>query len=420
MTFLKRSAEYGAGPIVVVLAMGLLGSVQATTFDRVVAKVNTEIITLSSIQERFGAYREGLRRAGKEIPSREKMQKEILEIMVEERLQVQEAKKLGIDVDENRVLQAIDDLKTNNRITDEDFKLMLKQEDRTLEQYKSYIRDQILMSQVVRFQMGNKVKVSDQEVANYYKSHEKDYWLPPKVHARHILFINTPETSEVDKKLKESQARQVLKELKAGGDFIELAKKYSEDVSASTGGDIGIIEKGKMVPEFEKVVFQLKPGEISDLVQSRYGYHIVKVEEQIPGKPKPLDDQLKEAIKEKLFGDKSDKLYKDWVAKLKNSAFIQIHLEESKPDSDKDSGKHGTSVQAKASIPPSSGSGKTMRPKVEEQTRVSSSSMNKGNKKTDDLSILEKKLKYYKKMRDMNRMTEEEYQKKKQELLSQL
>ena len=110
-----------------------------------------------------------------------------------------------------------------------------------------------------------------------------------------------------------------------GGDFAELATKYSEDVSASDGGDVGFVVRGKMVREFEEAVSSLKPGQISDIVETEYGYHIIKVEEVFPGKTLALKD-AKDRITQILGMQKQKQGYDDWMEELKKSAFIEVSL----------------------------------------------------------------------------------------------
>ncbi len=126
--------------------------------------------------------------------------------------------------------------------------------------------------------------VSDEAVHAYYKEHLAEYHLPEKRRARHILFRVGDDASSEVKASKKVEAEKVLQQLRKGADFAEMAKKYSEDGSKDRGGDLGFFSRGQMVPTFEQSVFSLKPGEISALVESPFGYHIIKVEEVQPAK----------------------------------------------------------------------------------------------------------------------------------------
>jgi len=149
--------------------------------------------------------------------------------------------------------------------------------------------------------------VSHEELQTYYDQHREDYRMPEQVSVSHIL-IKTPlpgPDGKVDPKGVEEarkKAEDVLKQVKAGGNFAELAKKYSEDPgSGKNGGSLGFIGRGRTVPEFEKAAFSLPKGSISDLVQSSYGFHIIRVDDKQAAHVKTLDevkDQIEESIKQ--------------------------------------------------------------------------------------------------------------------------
>jgi peptidyl-prolyl cis-trans isomerase D len=139
------------------------------------------------------------------------------------------------------------------------------------------------------------VKVTDDELREYYEQHKDEYTLPERVKAQHILFRTTGKTPEEVEKIKE-KARGVLERAKKGEDFNALAKQYSEDSSASTGGDLGDFGRGQMVPEFDNAAFSLGAGAISDLVQSQFGIHIIKVNSKQERRQRPFEE-LKEAIR---------------------------------------------------------------------------------------------------------------------------
>ena len=109
---------------------------------------------------------------------------------------------------------------------------------------------------------------------NNYHDHQKEFWETSKAKVRHILILSEKGSPVKIKREKYKKTKKILSEIKNGKDFSEAAKEYSEDISASSGGDVGFIEKGKMVPEFDNVVYKLKEGEISGVVETEYGFHI--------------------------------------------------------------------------------------------------------------------------------------------------
>ena len=401
-------------------------SVHARVLDKVAAKVNSEIITLSAIEERAELLRQKYVGAPISI-SEQDLLKDALNMIIEERLQIQEGKKYGFIVDEYAIDAAVEDIKKKNNLADGQLQEMLKREGRTLESYKNHIRDQILVSKITQFEIGNRVKVSEKSIIKYYKKNQKDFWEEGKVRTRHILFISERGSSENRRRAKLRQAKKVLSEIRKGSDFSKLAIKYSEDVSASSGGDVGFVKRGKMVREFEGAVFSLKPGQISDIVETEYGYHIIKVDEVLPGKTLTLKD-VKNRIHKILSMQKQKQVYDDWINELKKSAFIEVTLFDEPT-------KNKSMVSRDFEIEKTNGKDKRkkkLRSKNHSRQQAlqkkweamyKSVEKSKENSKQDEDSefgSLEQKLKHIKQLRDQNKISGQEYQKRKEKLLNRL
>ena len=139
------------------------------------------------------------------------------------------------------------------------------------------------------------IQVTDAQVQAYYNAHRDEYRTPERVHARHILLSTANKPKDEVPKI-QAQAEALLKQIKSGGDFAELAKKNSQDPgSAQKGGDLGWVSRGQMVKNFEDAVFTLKPNEISNVVTTEYGFHIIQVLEKQPAHLQTLDE-VKPAI----------------------------------------------------------------------------------------------------------------------------
>lgn len=163
------------------------------------------------------------------------------------------------------------------------------------------------------------IEVSDEEVQAYYQQNQIFYSVPEKRRARHILFKIKSGESEKDQEATRKRAEQVLEQARAGDDFAGLATIYSEDSSAASGGDLGFFSRGRMVKPFEDAVFSMKPGEISDIVETKFGYHIIKLEEIVPASVKPLEE-VKSSIVARL---KAEKARNNAIAAA-NAAYEQI------------------------------------------------------------------------------------------------
>lgn len=404
----------------------------AKVFDRVVAKVNSEIITLSTVQERVMML--GERAANQDISLDELMRK-ALDLIIEEKLQLQEAKRLKLEVDDESIMRAIDDIKQKNNLTDDDMNQMLKHEKSTLDQYKSRIKDQIMISKVVGFQMRNRINIGEKAIKLYYATHQKDFYVPDQVHPRHILFIYDDKITEAQKQLKMKLAIDVLKKILEGANFVEMAQKYSEDVSAGAGGDLGFLERGKMIPAFEEAVFKLRPGDVSTVVTTPYGLHIIKLEEFRSGRTK-LYREVRDEIDQRLFAEKRENAYKAWMDELKKTAFIKNNLFEETVSYKQDKVETASldpkiDDSASKNSAKNNASGKNSGARDKKGSKVKKSAKSESPKpqkqesqssqgETTDYDAMEKKLVDIQNLRNQNKISESEYRKRKEELLNKL
>jgi peptidyl-prolyl cis-trans isomerase D len=165
-------------------------------------------------------------------------------------------------------------------------------------------------------QIRQTVQVSDDMLKQQYMSNIQQYQVPNRVHVEHILFMTVGKTTDAEVEEVKKKAEDVLKQVKKGGKFEDLAKKYSEDPgSKDKGGDLSWITQGQTVPEFEKMAFSLSPGQVSDLVKTQYGFHIIKVLEKETAHTKPFEE-VKDSLRAPLLLSQADKLASDTADKL--------------------------------------------------------------------------------------------------------
>ncbi len=177
-----------------------------------------------------------------------------------------------------------------------------------------------------------KLNINEREIKEYYKKNKERYKEPEGVHVKHILIYIPKDADKATEKKALEKAKQIRAQILKGAKFEELAKIYSDDAgSKKKGGDLGIIKKGQTIPEFEKVIFKLKPGEISRPIRSSYGYHIVKVEEKIPEKILPFEE-VKDLVKEDYLQKKQEELMRQILQKLYQEYQPKIYLKLGKKD----------------------------------------------------------------------------------------
>ena len=389
----------------------LSSSVFALTLDRIVAKVNADVITLMMLEDRVAVFLDKMKAAGSDVKQlkKNKLKKTVLDGMIAEKLQIQEAKKLGIVVAEESLQKALDDIFAHNNITSEQFKKMLTSEGSNIEDYKEIVRDQILVSRLVEMQVNSAASVGERSVRKYYRKNKKIFWVPEKMTLSHIMLIMGSDSSDKERKLQEKTAEEILRRIHAGENFSKLAKKYSNDVSAHSGGQLGVVSRGMMLPEFEKAAFDLKVGEVSNIVKTVNGFHIIKCDNIIPGYTKEFK-LVKSEIKKILSSDKSEKRYQEWMSELKKKSFIAVSL-----DLDDKEIKNIRASNAATK------KGSFKGPKTINPNRYP----NKQNKnKSDDVlsvkRLVEIKLKKYKKLYSNGEISKKTYLIKKKQLLGKL
>jgi len=165
-------------------------------------------------------------------------------------------------------------------------------------------------------QIRQSVQVSDDMLKQQYMNNIQQYQVPNRVHVQHILFMTVGKTTDAEVEEVKKKAEDVLKQVKKGGKFEDLAKKYSEDPgSKDKGGDLSWITQGQTVPEFEKTAFSLAPGQVSDLIKTQYGFHIIKVLEKETAHTKPFEE-VKDSLRAPLLLTQADKLASDTADQL--------------------------------------------------------------------------------------------------------
>lgn len=252
----------------------------AEVVDRIVAKVGPEIILLSDLE----SYRNQMKQMG--TLSEEMTDLDVLNDMIESMLILQLAKEKEYEVDNFRIRQMV-----NSQIesqyqrfgSEAAFREELRRAGMTISQlrefYEETIREQQLRERIIQNEIRTKVNVRDIEVEEYYNENLHELPLRPEMTSIGMIRINiTP--SEATAKNKRKEINRIYDKLREGQDFAQLAKEHSDCPSSNAGGDLGFFGRGQMVGDFEEAAFALKPGEISSIIKTSFGYHIIKMEER--------------------------------------------------------------------------------------------------------------------------------------------
>jgi peptidyl-prolyl cis-trans isomerase C len=171
------------------------------------------------------------------------------------------------------------------------------------------------------------VAVTEEEMRKHYQENEKTYTLAAQAKARHILVKVAPNAPEADKKKAREKAEVLLKRVREGQDFAKVAEESSEDpASQKKGGDLGYFSRGRMVKPFEDVAFSMKPGQVSEIVETQFGFHIIKLEDLKEARIRPFDE-VKEMVKSQLTLNLNKGKQEEFLKNLYKEAGIEIHPE---------------------------------------------------------------------------------------------
>jgi peptidyl-prolyl cis-trans isomerase SurA len=297
--------------------------VSADALDGLAAIVNDDLITTYDLDKETALLvKEAARKSSPVVPP---AQLRILALnqLIDKKLAGQKIRELDIKVSDEELRQAIDDVKKQNNFTQEALVSALQSQGISYDQYKSQLREQIERLRLMGQEVRAKIQVGEKETRAYYEANLSRF-SDEMFQARHIYFMINEKTAEADVKRIMATAMTVLQEARSGTDFAELARKYSDDhLTAKEGGELGVFKKGEMLPEIENTVAAMQPGDISDLVITPAGFHIIKLEKRFSKNSKTFDE-AKAEIEEILFRKKSEERYNQWLADLRQGAAIDI------------------------------------------------------------------------------------------------
>ena len=303
-------------------------TVDDSVADRVIAVVNNDAITLGELQETIVAYRHEARqqRAG---ASDEELAKQLLPRLIDNRLQLQEADREKVMVDEAEVNEELLERVKNSygAKSMEDFERMIKDQGVTMESIKKRLRDALRVQKVIRRKVALRVSVTDQEIVQYLEENRAKLETGLSYHARHILVV-PEEGAAADAAWEAARIKAELlftQATESGADFAELARQHSKDASARDGGDLGTLKRGELSQEIESEILSLTPGAVSRPYRSSLGYHVFKLESKESLEGDGLV-RVKQQIREILFREKYETRLDTWLKEIKQRAIIEVRM----------------------------------------------------------------------------------------------
>ncbi|MFL5320447.1 MAG: peptidylprolyl isomerase [Myxococcaceae bacterium] len=310
-----------------VFAVSAAYTARAELVDRVAAVVNKDVITLSEVEARVQPE---MARANVPPSERAKVLSQLtqqaLDQLIGEKLLEAEIKELNIEVTDQDLEAAMDDVRKQNGVDPAQFEQLLRQEGYTMAAYKEFMSKHLARLKLINLKVRNKVKISDEDLKAEYAKWAKMEGEDPEVHARHILIKVDPKATPAEVEEAKKKADAIAQEARQPGvDFVELAKKKSEGPSANEGGDLYWFKRGTMVPEFDRVAFNLKPGEVADPVRTKFGFHIIKVDERRNADVKPFEE-VKEQLRDRVVRGQLEKYTNDYVQELRSKAAVEVKI----------------------------------------------------------------------------------------------
>jgi peptidyl-prolyl cis-trans isomerase SurA len=434
MSFFRVSLLLACAFILGVSAASAQAPRKIITIDRIVAVINNEVITRNALEERTTFALRQLRQQGTPPPARAVLEKQLLERLITDRVQLDVAKQTGLSVDDVELERAIGRIAEENKLSFPQLRAAIEKDGIPFDRFREDIRNEIILARLREREVSNKIVVTESEIDNFINTQQAQVGGNDEYNLSHILVVVPEQASPEQIQLRQARAEQALAQLRGGGDFrqvaatfseapdalqgggmgwressrlptifvdalkvmrvgetsallrsangfhilrlndqrgsqtpiivqqtharhiliktnelisendarsrltnlkerldnkadfAELARVHSEDTSASRGGDLGWISPGDTVPEFERAMTALKPGEISAPVRSPFGWHLIQVLER--RNEDMSKERLRLTARQALRERKSDEAYQEWVRQLRDQAFIDIRLDE--------------------------------------------------------------------------------------------
>src|SRR5687768_5196499 len=265
-------------------------------------------------------------RAGQSIPPerRDEILRGALDQLITYTLLSQESKTRGVKIEDAEIEAKMAQLK-GQFPTQEAFDKALKDRGMTVESLRKDARVDLSVTKLMDLEVATMPGPSDAEAKDFYDKNPDKFKEEESVRASHILIRVDEKADPAAKKKARAEIDAVLKQVKAGGDFAKLAQQHSQDGSAAQGGDLNYFTKGQMVGPFDKVAFELKPGQVSDVVTTQFGYHIIKVIDHKTGRTVPFEE-AQGKIKQFLADQKKKQHADSFIEGLKKKSKIEVFI----------------------------------------------------------------------------------------------
>jgi len=307
--------------LLMLVGLSLLTMLSADVVEEIVAIVNGDIITLSEYKEQFNSTVKMLRSqlSGEEyFREYERLRENLLEMMITDLLLLQQAKEKGLNVKE-QLKATLQQIKEQNHLeSDEELIQAIRSQGLDYQAWVKQLEETLMRQAVIYTEVDRTIVLDDSEIVQYYRKKPEEFIVPPEFHIKAIYLSSTSNPSST----LEMKKDEISNKLKSGVSFEELAAEYSEGPKEN-GGDLGFFKKGELEKNIEQAVEKLKVGEVSNWIEARNGWYLVKLEDKKESYQKTFDQARKE-IEEKIYLQKRQQKIEEYIKKLKEQSFIKI------------------------------------------------------------------------------------------------
>ena len=309
--------------VVMTAAAGIAAAQETQIIDRIVAVVNSDIITLYDLNRTFKPYEANIKAlqypADKERQTLYQVRSDVLNQLIDSQLADQQTKLAQITVSQKEIDTTIERLKEARSFTDEQLREGLAAQGITMEEYRKEIESQILRTKLVNREVKSKIVITAEDIKAYYDSHQEKYAGDKKYYLWN-LFIKA---SEIDKNIALQEMERVALKLKQGSSFENLVAELNESSSAVKGTDLGLYRREELSEELRVVVSNLKSNEFSEILETNFGYQILYVQEIQDTEAKPIEE-VEAEIQQILYDELVDNKYQEWLEDLRARSHIRI------------------------------------------------------------------------------------------------
>ena len=296
--------------------------------EEIVARVNNDIISLTDYEKAEAALHHDVTEDCQACPADrvdamyKDKQKDLLRDLIDQQLLVQRGKDEGISV-ETDVIKRLDDVRRQNNLASlDDLEKAVESEGLSWEEYKTQFRNALLTQEVIHREMGSRIVIGHDEVKRYYDAHQKDFVRPETVDLAEI-FLDTQGKTPQEIEAIDQKANDYRNRILKGEEFSEIAKRYSEGSTKDKGGNLGTFERGQLSKQLEDIVFKMDKGQITEVIQTKTGYEILKVLEHFQAGLQPVE-KVETEIMNKIYMQKMQPQMREYLAQLREESYVTV------------------------------------------------------------------------------------------------